>query len=319
MNNPKGSVPLTWLGIGIVVGVILALILIYVLGATPNEVSVGPIKFRLPIAAPLTSEPVEPAPEPALSGDISTVEVAQIVERPVVQTVVVEKSVPQTVIVEKEVTKVVTIPVTVVVKETVEKLITVPVQQTAIVVVAPSPIPTLPPPAIPLPFEDNFDAGLTDVWEQTSGNWTMVDGHLTTTGPQPPQSIIMTGDTSWTDYAIEYDLRANWRDRGVNRVILRDSGGEQMAFEFSDGRNSARLLYVKDRQAKVIAEGSVGFLDIQPPFSVRVEAKGDIYRLFTSGVLHMTVQDDTLTHGRVGFYEAGTGAWFDNFKVSALP
>jgi hypothetical protein len=223
----------------------------------------------------------------------------------------IEKIVKET----KEVTR--EVEVTRVVKETVEKLTTVPVRQT--VVVAPSPIPTLPPPAIPLPFEDNFDAGLTGVWEQTSGNWTMVDGHLTTTGPQPPQSIIMTGDTSWTDYAIEYDLRANWRDRGVNRVILRDSGGEQMAFEFSDGRNSARLLYVKDRQAKVIAEGSVGFLDIQSPFSVRVEAKGDIYRMFTSGVLHMTVQDDTLTHGRVGFYEAGTGAWFDNFKVSPLP
>ena len=129
----------------------------------------------------------------------------------------------------------------------------------------------------------------------------------------------MTGDTSWTDYAIEYDLRANWRDRGVKPGYSPGLGWRTNGLRVSDGRNSARLLDVKDRQAKVIAEGSVGFLDIQPPFSVRVEAKGDIYRMFTSGVLHMTVQDDTLTHGRVGFYEAGTGAWFDNFKVSPLP
>ena len=96
---------------------------------------------------------------------LQVVEKTATVEAPQLATVIVE--------VEKEVTKVVTIPVTVVVKETVEKLITVPVPQTATVVVAPSPIPTLPPPAIPLPFEDNFDAGLAGVWSKLPviGQW----------------------------------------------------------------------------------------------------------------------------------------------------
>ena len=143
MNNPKGSWTFTLLGIGLAAGVIIAWILFSVMGARPNEVSVGPIKFGLPTATPVTSEPVEPATEPVPSGVVSPVEVTRIVEKPVTA----EVTRLATVIAEKEVTREVEVPATVIVTREVPATVIVKVSTERVVTT--TPFPTLVPTPTP--------------------------------------------------------------------------------------------------------------------------------------------------------------------------
>jgi hypothetical protein len=54
-NNWKGL--MTLIGIGVVLGAILVVILVFVVGAKPTNVSIGPIVFELPVTNPSTQNP----------------------------------------------------------------------------------------------------------------------------------------------------------------------------------------------------------------------------------------------------------------------
>ena len=290
MNNPKGPGALTWLGIGIIVGVIITLILIYVLGARPNEVSVGPIKFGLPNATAVTSEPVEPASEPALSGVISTVKATQIVEKPVVQSVVVEKSVPQTVIVEKVVTQIVEKPVTVVVEKPVEKQVTVPVPQT--VVVAPSATPLPPTPAVTLPFEDNFNGSMKPEWSIVTGEWRFLNQErLIPVTRDGSLSVIRVGDPGWRNYAIDLD----YFDCSDCQIWVRSPRpGDGLIYTFGNFTGNSWQV-CRDSRCDVLT----GFGKGDNTAKLRIEVLDDSFSASINGVRRLAITDSTYDTGAI--------------------
>ena len=80
----------------------------------------------------------------------------------------------------------------------------------------PYPKPTLSPTPKPilvsLPFEDDFDMGPRPEWEIVQGKWGTAKGQFTLIdiSERPAIGIALVGDTSWDNYAVEFDVTGLW-------------------------------------------------------------------------------------------------------------
>lgn len=104
----------------------------------------------------------------------------------------------------------------------------------------PYPKPTLSPTAKPipgsLPFEDDFDVGPRSEWEIVSGTWGTANGQFTLIGisERPAIGIALVGDTSWDNYAVEFDVR------GLHEYSHYLSGSEGYSIEDMETVRSSR-------------------------------------------------------------------------------
>ena len=191
--------------------------------------------------------------------------------------------------------------------------------------------------ADPLPFFDNFDDGDYDGWEvidmapYASGpsDWHVSSGVLTqstniyTTEDEYDVytgTRIITGDTAWTDYSFNVELKSMDND-GVGLLFrYRDAGNYYRYLRVEDPANGGpfrRIERCDDSSFTVLAEDSSDFS--YPPnfFCVTVVAFDARLFVFEEGELVLSAIDSVFTSGKIGFMcYANDGSFFDNVAVT---
>ncbi len=186
----------------------------------------------------------------------------------------------------------------------------------------PSSPPRLQRPAEGVLFADDFSSGLLKRWDPDKESvWTAWRGMLRADLPDQKQvrSLIHTGDTSWTDIAVDLDVCMM---RGVDKgVVVRVRGEAGMGVDLRGGSYQDVVMYQREwpmgRAAATNANGTWNHL--------RVEARGHRYKVFVNGDLRLDRVDGRSARpsGSIALpaYTGGVGkctVYYDNVVVTKL-
>ena len=179
-------------------------------------------------------------------------------------------------------------------------------------------------------FSDDFADAKLDGWTpDQSGVWSAWRGMLRADLPDQKQvrSLIRTGDTSWTDIAVDLDVCMM---RGVDKgVIVRVMGESGTGVDLRGGSYQDVVMYQGSwpmgRATTTNANGTWNH--------IRVEARGRRYRVFVNGEQRLDKNDgraesrgdphSAKQFGRIALpaYTGGVGqctVYYDNVVVTAL-
>jgi hypothetical protein len=182
------------------------------------------------------------------------------------------------------------------------------------------------PPRIALPesgvlFHDDFSSGDLRGWSRDStGAWSVWHRMLRADLPDQKQAraFLYAGDGQWEDYALDFDVCGM---RGVDKgAAVRVDGGSGFAVDLRGGGYQDVVAYMREWPL-----GRAGVTNANATWNhVRIEAKGDRYRVFVNGELKIARNDGRRPRGRIALaaYTGGVGectAYFDNVVVTKLP
>jgi hypothetical protein len=198
--------------------------------------------------------------------------------------------------------------------------VTVPPITVPPVVVPPA---TQAPVTVPLPsgvikFSDNFDNGFSPLW-QVKGEWIFNNGQPVFTGRPRCDGMLLVGDVTWDNYAIEFDkiydsfdLLFGYKDE-KNFYYLRDNLSGSGSFSIIETINgTATTINTSGRNS--FPSGKL-YLEIHGNHlkMYTVDSYGDVKPIYEFQLAHPL-------NGRVGFETCySSGAVLDNFKVTSQP
>lgn len=187
----------------------------------------------------------------------------------------------------------------------------------------PSTSPRMKLPARGVLFSDDFSSGALGAWApDRSGVWSVKRGMLRADLPDQKQlrSLLYVGDSLWTDVSVDLDVCMM---RGVDKgVVVRVRGESGTGVDLRGGGYQDVLIYQREgalgRTTATNANGTWNHL--------RVEARGNRYRVFVNGELKLDRVDprNPRNSGRIALpaYTGGVGlctVFYDNVVVTALP
>ncbi len=191
-----------------------------------------------------------------------------------------------------------------------------------------------------LPLFENFDDGDYDGWEvldiapYSSGpsDWVVISGVLTQTTniftTEDEYDVytgtrIITGDTSWTDYSFNVELKST-DDDGVGMLFrYRDAGNYYRYLRVEDDYNLGpfrRIEKCVDGVFTILAEDTSDFTYPANFFCITVWVSGNRMTILEEGIELLSAIDTDSTHssGKIGLMcYANDGSYFDN--VAILP
>ena len=182
--------------------------------------------------------------------------------------------------------------------------------------------PAFKPPANPL-FVDDFHGATITKWRtDREGVWSIKRGMLRAELPDRRQehSILFTGDSTWTDYALEVDVCGM---RGVDKgVVVRLRGTRGLGLDLrGPGYHDLRLQMNELPIARANIENGNGVWQ-----HVRFEVRGARCRIWVNGesVIDRRVPLSLSKSGGIALaaYTGGIGectVYYDNVVVTALP
>lgn len=182
----------------------------------------------------------------------------------------------------------------------------------------PSP-PKFAPPASGVLFSDDFSGDLSR-WESDSTQaWTVWRRMLRADLPDRKQarSFLYAGSAGWRDYALEFDVCGM---RGVDKGgAIRVQGTTGFAIDLRGGTYQDVVAHI--RQWPV---GKARVTNANGTWShVRIEARGDRFRVYVNGELEIERVDARCPAGRMALaaYTGGTAkctVYYDNVVVTKL-
>ncbi|MBN1315639.1 MAG: PASTA domain-containing protein [Anaerolineales bacterium] len=188
----------------------------------------------------------------------------------------------------------------------------------------PTPIPPTPAPTPdPRLFWDDFESGIRPEWQAPASNFSVTNGQLIVEGGLWEPVVI--GDSSWRDYAIEFDT---WRPSGspttFQALVRVQDRNNYMLFRcfYPKGRNNGDCAWFKvvDGQEQQIAGTGFNHRWCQggQRFLTKIDIDDNVFRIFFDGEQLQYFVDDTFSQG--GF-QLRINGWmhFDGINVLALP
>lgn len=179
--------------------------------------------------------------------------------------------------------------------------------------------PKFRPPAEGVLFADDFSGDLSR-WESDSSEaWTAWRGLLRANLPDRKQarSFLYAGSEEWRDYALDFDVCGM---RGVDKgAVIRVQNTSGFAIDLRGGTYQDLVAHI--RQWPV---GKARVTNANGTWShVRMEARGDRFRVYVNGELLIERVDARRPAGRIAFaaYTGGVGkctVYYDNVVVTAL-
>lgn len=149
----------------------------------------------------------------------------------------------------------------------------------------------------------------------------MINGQLAA-DPSDDLSIILVGDTNWSDYVIEVDVYSYSAAGFPIGIIVRANRGSYLIFQTHCC--DSNWILVTGTSERIIAhldEGGLSFASSgYAKNRIRVEVIGQTFTAYVDGKLYLQVYDPTLPSGRVGIacqYPHDNTCKFDNFRVAA--
>ncbi len=186
-------------------------------------------------------------------------------------------------------------------------------------------LPTSPPRPVKLAgrvlFRDDFSKDLSAWSPDRDGVWSIVRGMLRADLPDQKQlrSLIYTGDTSWTDIAVDLDVCMM---RGVDKgVVARVMGNSGLGVDLRGGGYQDVVVYQRE-----LPMGRANATNANGTWNhIRLEVQGARFKVFVNGVaaIDRTELKFIRPKGRIALpaYTGGAGqctVYYDNVVVTAL-
>lgn len=182
----------------------------------------------------------------------------------------------------------------------------------------PSP-PRFDPPAAGVLFSDDFSDGLGKWDPDSSGAWTVWRQMLRADLPDKKQAraFLFAGREEWRDYALDFDVCGM---RGVDKGgVVRAQNTTGFAVDLRGGSYQDVVAHIREWPV-----GKASVTNANATWNhVRIEAKGDRYRVYVNGELKIQRFDTRRPNGRIAFaaYTGGVGkctVYYDNVVVTTL-
>ena len=166
-------------------------------------------------------------------------------------------------------------------------------------------------------FSDEFQPRLASGWQSVAGTWRSQEGHMTVDQASGWQRLFV-GNEGWQNYKVEFDVTLCGTAE-LQVVVRSQSNLSNRMIIVLDQYDSQWYLIQNGSHYRIGNEGTGAFLPCDWSH-VEVRAQGDNFSAFVNGTHILSVQDATLSNGRVGI-AANQPRDFkvDNFKVTALP
>lgn len=182
----------------------------------------------------------------------------------------------------------------------------------------PSP-PRFDPPQAGVLLADDFSDGLSKWEPDSTGAWTVWRQMLRADLPDRKQarSFVYAGRGDWRDYALDFDVCGM---RGVDKGgAIRVLGTSGFAVDLRGGSYQDIVAHIREWPV-----GKASVTNGNGTWShVRIEAKGDRFRVYVNGELKVQRFDTRRPNGRIALaaYTGGIGkctVYYDNVVVTRL-
>jgi len=185
------------------------------------------------------------------------------------------------------------------------------------IAVIPTVTPTLQPAAISkssVLFEDNFDTGLSPLWETISGEPMIANGMLTAAH----DTWLLVGDPSWKNYSVEYDVEIDnqYFSYGFDVIAVRVVDIDNM-YAYKWAEFEAQWNIVQNNKWNVIPKSDEAIPSFIHLYNFRITANKNIITLYIDGEQKFSFVDSKFPQGRVGLL-ISENTVIDNFKVKEI-
>ena len=168
-------------------------------------------------------------------------------------------------------------------------------------------------------WEENFDKGLPDGWNEVKGEWKIVkDAYAETSGAEYAKTMF--GDENWTDYTLEVDvtLVKNVNVNAVGVLIRADADGDNgMRFWIRTDQHKCQFSRWRENQFEHIVTPLPVEPEVGETYRLKVIADGQNYQCFVDDELLFEGDDDAKFRdsGRIGFITHTANVHFDNLSI----
>ena len=168
-------------------------------------------------------------------------------------------------------------------------------------------------------WEENFDKGLPDGWNEVKGEWKIVkDAYAETSGAEYAKTMF--GDENWTDYTLEVDvtLVKNVNVNAVGVLIRADADGDNgMRFWIRTDQHKCQFSRWRENQFEHIVTPLPVEPEVGETYRLKVIADGQNYQCFVDDELLFEGDDDAKFRdsGRIGFITHTANVHYDNLSI----
>jgi len=164
---------------------------------------------------------------------------------------------------------------------------------------------------------DFEDAAQLNDWEIVADEWTIEGGALVGTTPAGQYFGIYTGDSSWSDYFMEFTATKLEGSYVYINFRVQDNM-DRYDYEASYGTNTTTIFrWDADAATEIIPGGKAGSapLPAGDTHTYRVEVAGANIKAYLDGELLYDFEDDTFETGGIGMAGTSSKASFDNIEI----
>lgn len=168
-------------------------------------------------------------------------------------------------------------------------------------------------------WQENFDNGFPDGWNDVSGEWEIEkDAYAETSGAQYAKTMF--GDENWTDYTLEVDvtLVKNVNVNAAGVLIRADADGDNgMRFWIRTDQHKCQLSRWKENNFEHIATALPVEPEVGETYRLKVVAEGQNYQCFVDDELLFDDKDEAKFRdsGRIGFISYEAHVHYDNLII----
>ena len=168
-------------------------------------------------------------------------------------------------------------------------------------------------------WQENFDNGLPDGWNDVKGEWKIQkDAYAETSGAQYAKTMF--GDEDWTDYTVAVDVTLV-EDVNVNAaglLIRADADGNNgMRFWIRTDEHKCQFSRWRENQWEHIVTPLPVEPEVGETYRLKVVAEGQNYECFIDDELLFEGEDDMKFRdsGRIGFIAYEANVHYDNLVI----
>ena len=168
-------------------------------------------------------------------------------------------------------------------------------------------------------WQENFDRGLPDGWNEVKGEWKIEkDAYAETSGAEYAKTMF--GDEDWTDYTLEVDvtLVENVNVNAAGVLIRADTDGDNgMRFWIRTDQHKCQFSRWRENQFEHIVTPLPVDPEVGGTYRLKVIAEGQNYQCFVDDELLFEGDDDAKFRdsGRIGFITHTANVHYDNLVI----
>ncbi len=183
---------------------------------------------------------------------------------------------------------------------------------------------TVPVPAPPIPYSENFESGAAADWTMIDGTWSVItDGTKVLRAPSTDSMArAYVGDTTWRDYRTEAKVKINsWAasgDRSVGLIARYTNPTNYYILNYNATASELRITKQVNGVFTRLATKTAFTLSTGAWHTFKAELVGSSLQLYVNGTLQLSATDSALTAGGAGVMQTNGDVRYDDVAVSRI-